>query len=331
MIPANFEFEYSWFFWVLPLPLLVYLIIPPLRQVSTSLKFPNFIGIGRLTGEKAKKRALIKRRHFLNWIVFFLIWVLLIVGMASPVLVGKPEMEVKTSRNFLILADISFSMAKKDWFIEGERVSRWDAVKDVVHAFIGDREGDRMGIVFFASSAYIQVPFTPDLPVVDQLLDEADVGMAGQMTNIGKAIMKGKEMFDKDTIQTKVTLLITDGVDSGTDILPLDAADLAARDSIKVYTLGIGDPDSGNSDLDEKTLIQIAEQTGGKYFRAMDTDVLKQVSEELNTLEPIEFKEAKYKPKTYLYYYPVGLAVLLALIELAVMTVNSLLKKRREQ
>ncbi len=313
-MPENFEIANMWVFWLLPLPLLVYWLLPPLRIKSASLLIPNFKKAQEYTGQHPRFSALVKRRNLIAWIGLILIWVLLLTSLSSPQLVGKPEMKVKTSRNFLIVADISFSMAQSDWMIEGKKATRWEAVKNVMHEFIARREGDRMGLIFFGSSAYIQAPFTPDLETVDNMLEEADVGMAGQMTNIGKAIVKGIEMFDQDTIKTKVMLVLTDGVDAGTDILPLDAADLAEKDSILVYTIGIGDPNGSGSDLDEKTLEEIAEMTGAQYFRAMDADRLEEIYEELDKLEPIEYEEEEYKPTTLLYYYPLGGAIVLALI-----------------
>lgn len=313
-MPENFEIANMWVFWLLPLPLLVYWLFPPLRMKSASLSIPNFKKAQEYTGQHPRSSALVKRRNIFAWIGLILIWVLLLAALSSPQLVGKPEMKVKTSRNFLIVADISFSMAQTDWMIEGEKATRWEAVKKVLHDFIARREGDRMGLIFFGSSAYIQAPFTPDLETVDNMLEEADVGMAGQMTNIGKAIVKGIEMFDQDTIKTKVMLVLTDGVDAGTDILPLDAADLAEKDSILVYTIGIGDPSGSGSDLDEKTLEEIAEMTGAQYFRAIDADRLEEIYEELDKLEPIEYEEEEYKPTTLLYYYPLGGAIVLALL-----------------
>ena len=183
-----------------------------------------------------------------------------------------------------------------------------------------------MGLIFFGSSAYIQVPFTPDLETVDRMLEEADVGMAGQMTNIGKAIVKGIEMFDQDSLETKVMLLLTDGVDAGTDILPLDAADLANSDSILVYTIGIGNPESGNSDLDEQTLIEISEMSGAKYFRAMDTETLEEIYVELDKLEPMEYEEEEYIPTTLLYHYPLGGAILLTLLFTLVVSMVSVIR-----
>jgi len=313
-MPDNFEIANWWVFFLVPLPLLVYWLAPSFRIRSASLQVPNLGKVEEITGLSSTSSALVKRRKIIVWIGLFIIWILSLAALSSPQLVGEPEMKVKTSRNFLIVADISFSMATKDWQIDGNRVTRWEAVKEVMHEFIEKREGDRMGLLFFGSSAYVQAPFTPDLITVDRLLDEADVGMAGQMTNIGKAIVKGIEMFDQDTIKTKVMLVLTDGVDSGTDILPLDAADLAKQDTIHIYTIGIGDPTLRGGDLDEETLIQIAEMTDAKYFRAMDTEKLQEIYTELDLLEPIEYEEESYRPITELYYYPFAAAIILSIL-----------------
>jgi Ca-activated chloride channel family protein len=160
------------------------------------------------------------------------------------------------------------------------------------------------------------------------MLDEAAVGLAGQTTSIGKAIMKGVDLFDKDTIKTKVMLLLTDGVDAGLGVLPLDAADIAKRDSILIYTIGIGDPYSGNSDLDEKTLEDIADITGGHYFRAINTERLNGIYEELDRLEPIEYEEESYRPRTLLYHYPLAAAMLLFLVYSFITSIISFYKKQ---
>ncbi|MCE2611579.1 VWA domain-containing protein [Flavobacteriaceae bacterium D16] len=325
-MPENFEIANIWIFWLLPLPLLFFWLLPALRLKSASLNLPNFQKSAEYTGEKPRTAALVKRRNFFSWLGMWLIWILTLAALASPRLVEDPELKIKTSRNFLILADISFSMAEEDWEIEGQKSNRWQAVKHVLHDFIRQRKGDRMGLIFFGSSAYIQAPFTPDLETVEQLLEEADVGMAGQMTNIGKAIVKGNTMFQQDTIKTKVMLLLTDGVDSGTNILPLDAADLAVKDSILIYTIGIGDPNSRGSDLDEKTLKEISNMTGASYFRAIDTERLSEIYAELDTLEPIEYEEEEYKPVILLYQYPLGLAVLLAIVQLFIGSTMAIIK-----
>lgn len=330
-MPDNFEIAYSWIFLLLPLPLLVYFLLPPLRIRSSSLQIPNLKKAEEISGFKGRTSAQITRKNPLTWIVLALIWILLLSSLSSPRLVGEPELIVKTSRNFLIVADISFSMANKDWTLDGKTSTRWEAVKSVMHDFIERREGDRMGLIFFGSNAYIQAPFTSDLPTVDILLDEADVGMAGQMTNIGKAIVKGIEMFEQDTIETKVMLVLTDGVDSGTEILPLDAADLARNDSIHIYTLGIGDPSNSGSDLDETTLKEISELTGASYFRAIDTESLEGIYKELDALEPIEYEEETFVPATLLYHYPLIAALVLGLTLNLIRSVYRLFRKTNQR
>ncbi|WP_343848316.1 VWA domain-containing protein [Algoriphagus jejuensis] len=326
-MPSNFEIAHLWVFWLLPLPLLLYWLLPPLRMRSASITLPTYDRALNYTGQKPRKSALVKRRNFFEWLVLMLSWALLLAALSSPQLVGKPEMKVKTSRNFLIAADISFSMAQNDWVIDGQKARRWDAVKEVMHEFIEKRKGDRMGLIFFGTNAYVQAPFTPDLQTVAQMLDEADVGMAGQMTHLGKAIAKGVAMFEKDTIETKVMLLLTDGIDSGDDVLPLDAADLAAKDSILIYTIGIGDPGKSGSDLDEGTLQDIADMTNGQYFLAKDESRLAEIYDEVDKLEPIEYEEMENRPVTLLYYYPLGAALGLLIFSAFVGSIVQLIRK----
>ena len=329
-MPENFEIAYPWIFSLILLPVLLYWLAPSFRIKSASLLVPNLEKTASITGLKPRNSALVSKKNGLVSIILFIIWLLLLTSLSSPRLVGEPELKIKTSRNFLIVADISFSMANSDWVIQGKRATRWEAVKSVMHEFIEKRTGDRMGLIFFGSSAYIQAPFTSDLSTVDLLLEEADVGMAGQMTNIGKAVVKGIEMFDQDTIKTKVMLILTDGVDSGTEILPLDAADLAKKDSIHIYTLGIGDPDNSGSDLDEQTLKEIAEMTDARYFRAIDTKQLSEIYTELDKLEPIEYEEETFKPTTLLFYYPLTLAIVMVILLSLILGIISILKNKRD-
>ncbi|UXP31931.1 VWA domain-containing protein [Reichenbachiella agarivorans] len=330
-MPDNFHIAFPWALALLPLPLLVYWLLPSLRMRSAALLLPNYHKAVEYTDQKPRKSAFVKKRGLFSWLIMFVIWCLLVAAMTNPQLVGKPEMKIKTSRNFLIVADISFSMAKTDWKIDGKKSRRWDAVKDVMHDFIQKRKGDRMGLVFFGTNAYIQAPFTPDLLTVGQMLDEADVGMAGQMTHIGKAINKGLEMFDNDTLKTKVMLLLTDGIDAGDGIQPLDAADRARKDSVMIYTLGIGTPGHGGSDLDERTLEQIAELTGGQYFLAKDENRLKEIYSELDKLEPMEYEETQNKPVTMLYPYPLAVAMALAILSTMLSVFVSAIKVFRER
>jgi Ca-activated chloride channel family protein len=242
-------------------------------------------------------------------------WLCLLAAAASPRLVGKAGKKPKTVRSFLIAADISYSMAQTDWVLHGKRTSRWDAVKALMQDFVEKRKSDQMALVVFGTNAYLQAPLTTDLPTISWLLDQTEVGMAGQMTNIGDAISFSINLLKKDTLKQKVMFLLTDGVDTGTDLLPLDAANIAKKDSIIIYTMGIGTAGGKSGyDLDEKTLRAIAAETGGQYFNAMNERELAHVYEVLNKLAPVTYEEESYKPVTLLYYYPLAAAVLLALL-----------------
>ncbi|WNJ17362.1 VWA domain-containing protein [Pontibacter sp. G13] len=322
----TFEWGYPWAFACLPLPLLVWAFMPPVLHRRSALRAPVMERLEELTGRQAKDGVRIARKGWVRSLALWLIWVALITALASPQLVGEPEKQVKEARNFLIAADISFSMDTRDWVVDGKRMSRWQGVKSVLADFIQKREGDRMGLVFFGSQAYMQAPFTPDLDLIHSLLDETEVGMAGQQTVIGNAIGMAIRMFESDTTRQRVVVLLTDGVDSGSDVTPLDAAYSAKQDSIVIYTIGIGDPATRGSDLDERTLQSMAETTGGKYFRAIDQQKLQEIYEILDELEPIEYEAEAYQPKQLLYSYPLAVALALALIVTLISTVWNLLK-----
>jgi len=326
-MPENFHIAYPFVAFLVPLPFLIYWLFPAIKTKTEALAYPYFKQASDIAQVKPKKAAFVKKQSWLSLTLKYIIWLLLLAALASPQLVGKPEKTIKTSRNFLILADLSFSMAIKDWQLDNKKTTRWNAVKSIMKSFITERKSDKMGLVFFASNAYIQVPFTKDLPVVQTMLDEADVGMAGQLTNIGKAVVKGMDMFERDSIPTKVMLLLTDGVDAGTSIAPLDAASMAKKNDIVIYTVGIGNPGSSSSDLDEKTLKEIAELTNGKYFRAKDAETLENIYKELETLEPVEYETETYTPKTLLYYYPLGLALILGFIAVYLSSIIQIFKR----
>ncbi len=323
-----FEFKYIWFFLLLPLPILVRWLLPAYKKRRTALLHPRFNSKAILLKQKPRKSAWVSKRNFINELVLWLIWILVIGAAAHPQLSGQPELQVKNARSFFIAADISFSMDTRNWSIEDKHLSRWQAVKQIMGDFIEQREGDRLGLIFFGSNAYLQSPLTTDLDFIKWQLEETDVGMAGQMTGIGNAIGYATHLFENDTISNKVLLLLTDGVDSGSDVTPMDAANIAKRDSITIYTIGIGDASTSNSDLDERTLKSIASTTDGQYFNASDPSQLANAYETLNQLEPIEWEEQQYKPVVTLYHYPLMLALALALCQQLILGIVKLASTR---
>ncbi|HTQ65101.1 MAG TPA: VWA domain-containing protein [Puia sp.] len=311
----HFEIAYKWVIFLLPLPLVIYLVLPALKKRRSGMIAPFFGRAATVSGQRPKKNAWITSRNFFGWLALILCWICLLAAAASPRFVGQPGKKTKTVRSFLIVTDISFSMAQTDWVLEGKRTSRWDAVKTIMKDFVKERKSDQMGLVMFGTHAYLQAPLTTDLDAVSWLLDQTDVGMAGQMTSIGEAIAFSIKVLKEDTIKQKIILLLTDGIDDGKGIQPLDAAQAAKKDSIIIYTLGIGKAHgSGGYDLDEKTLKDIASTTDGKYFNAMNEGQLKDVYKELDKMEPVKYEEETYKPVKLLYMYPLALAIGLGLV-----------------
>ena len=174
-MPDNFQFAYPHVAFLAIAPFLIYWLLPAIKNRSTALIYPYFNASAKSAKQKPRKASHIKKRTWFASLSMYVIWLLLLIAMASPELVGMPEKKIKTSRNFLILADLSFSMAINDWYIDKKRVTRWEAVKNIMQDFIVKRESDKMGLIFFGSNAYIQAPFTTDLKTVKSMLDEADV------------------------------------------------------------------------------------------------------------------------------------------------------------
>jgi Ca-activated chloride channel family protein len=310
----HFEIAHKWVFFLLPLPILIYLLLPALHKRRVAMLVPFFNRATHVSGQHPRKGAWIGHKNIISWLALCLCWICLIAAASSPQFVGQPEKKTRTVRSFLIAADISFSMAQRDWSVDGKLMTRWEAVKYLMKDFIKERKSDQVGLEMFATHAYLQAPLTTDLETINWLLDQTEVGMAGQMTSIGEAIAYGIKIFQQDTIKQRVMLLMTDGVDAGKEILPLDAAAAAKHDSVLIYTLGIGNSSSGGYAIDEQLLTQIAETTGGKYFRADSQEEMQQVYTELNKLQPIEYEENTYKPVVLLYMYPLGIAIILSLV-----------------
>lgn len=327
---------WPWALLALPLPLLVRRFVPPANGVrEAGLKVPGLSGLRVLTG-----RA--QREQLLNWRfwVAMIAWILLVVAAARPERIGD-ELDVPVSgRNLMLAVDLSGSMDQKDFALGNTRVDRLTATKAVASDFIGRRTGDRIGLILFGERAYLQVPLTLDRDTVRTLLLEAFIGLAGEKTAIGDAItLAVKRIHDQqEDASEHVLILLTDGANTAGEVDPLKAAELAAQIGLKVYTIGIGAESlevssliggrrqiNPSADLDETTLTQIAEMTGGRYFRAKDTAALQDIYRLVDELEPVDEPEAGFRPVQSLYYYPLAGAFALA----ALMCLASLLQVRR--
>jgi len=313
------HFEWPWLLLVLPLPWLVRRFLPP-ASVQAALLVPFLADFESV----AEGRVSVTQSRWPLWLAL-LGWLLLVLAAARPQWLGEPILLPQSGRDLLLAVDLSGSMQEDDFEISGRRVDRLTATKQVAGEFIERREGDRIGLILFGAQAYVQAPLTFDRQTVLTLLYEAAIGLAGKETAIGDAIGLAVKRLQGVESQRRVLILLTDGANTAGEVAPLKAAELAAEKGLKIYTIGVGATEkevrslfgtrrvNPSRDLDEKTLSAIAEQTGGRYFRARNTQELQQIYRLLDELEPSEGEAISYRPRSALYPWLLALVLLLSL------------------
>lgn len=211
--------------------------------------------------------------------------------------------------------------------INNVQLSRFEVMKVVVSDFAERREGDRLGLILFAAHAYIQTPLTFDRNTVAKLISELEIGMIEESaTAIGDAIGLAVKHLRERPENSRVLVLLTDGVNNAGAISPVQAGQLAQTENIKIYTIGMGADSlvqrsfqgsrsiNPSAELDEENLTLIAETTGGRYFRARNVGDLVEIYAELDTLEAIEQDEQTFRPVNALFYWPLGFALVLSFL-----------------
>ncbi len=313
------EFLWLWVFFLLPLPLLVWLL-PAVKQASlTTVKVPFFNHFWQsLSSINQQTKWWLK-------LLAVIAWLLLLVAAAKPVWIGDAIALPVEGRDLMMAVDVSGSMQEKDMKINGREVDRLTMIKFVAGDFIQRRKGDRIGLILFGQQAYLQTPLSFDRKTVQTLLNESIIGIAGKATAIGDAIGLAVKRVRRTTDNNRILILLTDGQNTAGEIQPLKAAELAQKEGLKIYTIGIGADEVyrqtifGNRrvnpslDLDEVTLKKIAKMTGGRYFRARNTKDLNKIYAMLDELEPLAKEDQFYRPTENLFYYPLALSMLLLL------------------
>lgn len=311
------QFDYPWLLVLLPVIGLGYRYLPDYREARSAVRVPFFSAMSRAVGQAPSQAG--TRNNRWQLLLNILVWALLVVAAARPVLVEKPIEHQQPVRDLMLAIDLSQSMETTDYTdANGQKSNRLAAVKEVVHRFIDQRKDDRLGLIVFGSGAYPQAPLTLDHASLSLLLDDIGIGMAGPNTAIGDAIGLGLKMLDQAHEQEKVMILLTDGNDDASAITPDHAADMAAAKGVVIHTIGIGDPTAvGEAKVDLQGLQQISKVTGGRFFRAEDRNALDQVYATLNTITPQQVKTLSHQPKRDLFWLPLGAAIgLLALYHL---------------
>lgn len=314
------EFAWPWLLLSLPLPYLARRFLPPVTSAAqAALKVPFLDDFTALQGTDSRSEAPWPLRFAL------LAWCLLVLAAARPQWLGEPIEQAVSGRDLMLAVDLSGSMEERDFIVNGEPVDRLTAAKRVVGDFIVRRSGDRIGLILFGTQAYLQTPLTFDRKTVLTLLDEAVLGLAGENTAIGDAIGLAVKRLRQQQDNSRVLILLTDGANTAGEIAPLKAAELAAKEKLKIYTVGIGADEmlvrsffgarkvNPSKDLDEKALTAIAQMTGGRYFRARDSEELNKIYRLLDELEPVQKDRQYFRPRTELFYWPLAGALALGI------------------
>ena len=316
------SFAYPWFALLLFLPFLIRFILPKIKSTEgDALKIPFIADIRNISAQSHSTILKSKIKGILQNFFLIVSWLLLVIALMRPQIVGEPLPIKNKGRDILLVVDISTSMNERDFVYQQRYYDRLSAVKFVVDKFIDERTDDRIGLVLFGTRAYLQAPLTYDKQALKEILHNMEAGMAGKSTSIGDAIgVALKNLVSSDNMDEKVIILLTDGENNDGKLSLPEAIKLAKEENVKVYTIGAGADEKAffggfftapiNFTLDEAGLKALADETSGRYFRAKDVDSLIKIYKEIDKLEPSE-KEAHFAREVEeLYYIPAFAAML---------------------
>lgn len=257
-----------------------------------------------------------------------LVLVLFVLALARPQ-TGRREVQTETEGvDIILVLDISGSMRAEDF----RPNNRLHVAKEVVRDFINDRSGDRIGLVVFSAMAYTQCPLTLDYGVLLDLLEGVEIGMIEDGTAVGTALASAVNRLKESEAKSRIVVLLTDGVNNTGSIDPLTAAEIARTLGVRVYTIGVGKGgkvpypvDQGifgiqrrlvEVELDEETLMKIAQVTEGQYFRAHRPEELKEIYARINDLEKTKIETTEYVSYSEMFAWLALPGLLLLLLEL---------------
>ncbi|TXH72129.1 MAG: VWA domain-containing protein [Lysobacteraceae bacterium] len=307
----------------LPLAWLLRWLLPPVSMARTpALRVPygdRLAGIAGVGVARARVRGL----GLLPWLA----WCLLCLAAARPQQLGEVVQPPQAGRDLMLALDVSGSMEAPDMEIGGRVVQRLTAAKAVISDFLDRRRGDRIGLIVFGYRAYALTPLTRDLDTVREQLDATVVGLAGRETAIGDAIGLAAKRLQKQPAEQRVLILLTDGVNTAGTIDPVKAAELARTVGVRIHTIAFGGTANklsvfgipvtlpgGEPEIDEEMLGKVAQMTGGRSFRARDTNQLVGIYAEIERLEPVKRPGQRLRPKIEWFRWPLSLALACAVL-----------------
>ncbi|MBX9401847.1 VWA domain-containing protein [Lysobacter sp. BMK333-48F3] len=312
-------FAWPWWLLALPLPLLARWLMPPAREASAALKVPFGARLDAVAGHGG--RGL--RGGGAGWWLW-LAWALLCVAAARPQQLGEAVQPPQVGRDLMLALDLSESMNIPDMALNDRPVDRLTAAKAVLADFLERRSGDRIGLIVFGRRAYALAPMTLDHATVRDQLRDSVTGLAGGETAIGDAIGLAVKRLREQPAKQRVLILLTDGVNTAGMLDPRKAAELARDNQVRVHTIAFGGDGSlslfgfkiavTDDPFDDRALRHIAQSTGGRFFRALDTGELVGIYAELDRLEPIRRPGKAVRPRIERYPWPLAGALALALL-----------------
>jgi Ca-activated chloride channel family protein len=318
------RFAWPWMLLALPLPWLVRRVLPAAESTSPALRVPygNRLDAVAAGGGVARSAGI----GLLAWLA----WAMLCVAAARPQQLGDIVQPPQAGRDLMLAVDLSGSMSEEDMTLGNQTVDRLTAAKAVLADFLDRRAGDRVGLLVFGDRAYTVAPMTMDLSSVRQQLGDSVVGLAGQATAIGDAIGLAVKRLKSQPASQRVLILLTDGVSNAGMLDPLKAAQVAKDEGVRIHTIGFGGEGEslsvfgiplhvpgGGDDTDMATLQRIATTTGGKAFRARDTEELAGIYAEIDRLEPVKRPGQSVRPRVERYAWPLSAALALGLLAFA--------------
>jgi len=305
------------------------------RRTSSSFRFSSLSLMSQL------ETTWRLRWSFVPWILRVLVLVLLLIALAGPRKLLAQSKLTSEGIDIVLALDVSGSMSAEDYVINTQRISRLDIIKQTVEKFIEERNDDRIALIVFGSQAYTVCPLTTDHDWLLENLRQVRVGLIQDATAIGSGIATSLLRLKNSRAQSKIIVLLTDGVNNSGKIQPLDAAKMAQALGVKIYTIGAGTKgivpfpvtdqlgnhyyENAQFDLDEDTLKKIAVITGGEYFRAADTESLRHIYSEIDKLEKTKIDQKGYKQYEPLFGFFVIAAMVLLAVE--IILTNSLFLK----
>ena len=320
--------ELRWLFLVIPVIIVWYIFKQ--KNSNAELRTSSLNGLESL--KPSFKEYL---RHFLIILRLAVISLLILVLMRPQS--RSSYKDVKTEGIDIILTlDISTSMLAKDF-----KPNRLEAAEELAAKFIDSRPNDRIGLVIFSGESFTQCPLTSDHAVIKNLLKGIKLGVLQDGTAIGNGLATSVTRIKDSKAKSKVVILLTDGVNNQGSVAPITAAEIAKAFGVRVYTIGLGTrgkalsfagvyPDGSYAyeyadvDIDEKTMTEIADMTGGQYFRATDNDKLKEIYKEIDRLEKTIFEEKNFTNKSE-HFLPFAIAAAILLL-LEFLLKNTILK-----